>query len=466
MTQRFTPDPPEATLGWFTALSGFRNRRFLGFLLLGIAAGAPLASTWEWMAGQPAAGSFGDSVYYLTGFLTMVVVARLVLGPWLDMGPPLGFSRLGRRRGWTLLLILLAIPLQILIGLSTPGVAPLAGLFLAIIGGALLATIDAWRAESAEPRAQGILAAGQYIGAIAPALAVNFGTVLLGAGAATVSAVCGTVALIVGGAALPVIGRRTLSDTKPDPVAFPPVQAFLARQPNLSGLGRAVTARLHGACLCPISVWFARLGPVAPAILVFLVLDGLAQNGGSEILTPLLADGTFSMDRMAIVASIRALEPLVQFIGAIVAAVVVARLSARRALPWAVAATLLIHILTLAAIPALPTLGVYVGMRIVEAFLQGFGFVIWVAWLATVVVRPFTGWHLTILALLVGGLDQIVNPAPLAVSTLGPSGAAILFAILAVLALALALWLARRGPAAALEAWPEATEPEAGATDR
>lgn len=457
MAQR-AADPPENTLGWLTALSGFRNRHFLAFLLLGIAAGTPLASSWEWMAGQPATSSFTSWAEASTGLLTMVVLARLVLGPWLDLAPPLGFGRLGRRRGWTLLLILLAIPFQIAIGLSTPGVAPAAGLVLAVIGGALLATVDAWRAEAAGPRAQGILAAGQYIGAFAPTIVVSAGIVLIGADAATVSAIGGTLALIVGALALPVVGMRTRADRAPDPVAYPPVRRFLGAQPNLSRLGARITAVLYGACVCPITAWFARLGPVAPVALIFLVVDGAAQSGGLDSLTPLLAGGGFSMERLAVLSSGRAFTPLVQIVGALLGALVVARLGGRRALPWAVLTSLVGHLGVLAAIPAMPTLAVYVLAQLVLALLQTFGFIVWLAWLVTVTVRPFTGWQLTVLGLVVASLSQIVNLTRITGNALGATGAEILFALLSAVALGLALWLARHGPAAPHEAWPEPNE--------
>lgn len=452
---KHAPDPPESTLGWLTAFSGFRSRRFLAFLLLGIAAGAPLASSWEWMAGQPAAGGLTAGIGDLTGILTMVVLARLLLGPWLDLAPPLGFARLGRRRGWTLLLILLAIPCQIAIGVSTPGVAPVAGLFLAFVGGALLATIDAWRAEAAEPRAQGILAAGQYIGAFAPVIAVNFGTVLLGVGAGAVSAVGGTLALIVGAAALAFVGQRTRPDRAPALRDMPPVRSFALRARNFSPLGRRVVCALYGACVCPITVWFARLGPVAPMALIFLAIDAAAENGGLSLLAPLAADGSFSMERLAVLSSVRALEPLVQILGALAGAVVVARLGARRALPWAVLSTIVWHIVVLAAIPAMPSLTVYVAVQLILAAFKAFGFIVWLAWLVTITVRPFSGWQLTILGLIVAGWDMLFDLAGAARGVLGTTGAEILFTLLAVVALALALWLARHGPGAARAAWPE-----------
>lgn len=448
-------EPPENTIGWLSALSGFRSRRFLAFLLLGIAAGAPVATAWDWMAGQPAAGAFTAGVAAATGLLTMVIVARLILGPWLDMAPPFGFRRLGRRRGWTLLLILFAIPFQIGIGMSTPGIAPISGLFLAFIGGALLATIDAWRSEAAEPRAQGILAAGQWIGAFAPSIAVNAGTILIGVDAATVSAVGGVIALIVGVMALPVVGQRTQSDACPDPTQFPPVRRFLASDPNLSKIGSQITARLYGAIVCPISSWFARLGPVAPVVLIFLVVDGVAQTGGVRNLTPLLTGESFSMERLAVLTSARAFSPLALIVGAIVGAVFVARLSARRALPWAPLSGLFAHVVTLAAMQAMPDLRIYVVAEFLLSFLEGFGFIVWLAWLVTVTVRPFTGWQLTILGLVVASVDQLVPLAAWSAGALGGGGAEILFAILSAVGLAIAFWLVRNGPSAPREAFPE-----------
>nr|WP_294548442.1 MFS transporter [uncultured Rhodopila sp.] len=179
------------------------------------------------------------SVVGLTAWIGLAYSLKFLWAPLLDQPPPLaGLRRLGRRRGWLLLIQPLLGLAAVLLALSDPAVAPVAAFAAAACVAVLSATqdiaIDAWRIEIFPERRQGV-ALACYVWGYRVAMLVSTTGVIAAAGyVGWHQALLGVAVLIAAGTGVTLAAAR-----EDGPVAVParglrhaviePVRSFLAR---------------------------------------------------------------------------------------------------------------------------------------------------------------------------------------------------------------------------------------------
>jgi PAT family beta-lactamase induction signal transducer AmpG len=205
----------------------------------------------------------------LTGSLGLSYSLKFLWAPALDRDPPAPFARLGRRRGWLMLVQPLLIALCVSLAMGNP-VSGVRGL-LAVAGGIafLSATqdtaIDAWRIESFSVAQQGVALAAYIWGY---RIAVLAG----GAGVLGLASALGWHRALLVAAALGLVGvAATLLASEP------PVRAA---RPQAGG----VLPFLRAAYLAPLRDFLRRRGAVA--ILGYVVLFKLGEAMANVMLTP------------------------------------------------------------------------------------------------------------------------------------------------------------------------------------
>ncbi len=228
---------------------------------LGFACGLPLPlaggfTLRQWMTeGGVSLASIGFAAN-----IGLPYVLKFLWAPALDRAPPPGFRRLGRRRGWLVLLQLLLAAAGVLLALSDPASAPLltvaAATLLAFLSASQDAVVDAWRVETFEPRAQGAALAA-YVWGYRIALLTS------GAWAIRLASVLDWHAALLAAAAL--MGASVL-------VTLAAREPAAARLPTPSG---GPAARLRAAVLDPLRDFLTR--PQAGTVLAFVALFKLGE---------------------------------------------------------------------------------------------------------------------------------------------------------------------------------------------
>jgi PAT family beta-lactamase induction signal transducer AmpG len=248
---------------WFESLRVYREPRLIAVLFMGFSSGLPLPLTLGtltfWLAeigvSRTEIGLFAlIGISYSLKFLWSPIIDRMRLGAIT--------ARLGRRRGWALV-IQLALALAILaLGMTDPRADPALVAFVAVIVAFLSASqdivIDAFRIEILTPDEQGAGAAATQWGYRFGMLASSFGALYLAefGGWQTAYAV---MAALVGVGILTVLLTR-----EPDGAA-----AALVPLPGGTAAERTALW-LKGAVIGPFADFMTRPGWVA--ILIFVVL--------------------------------------------------------------------------------------------------------------------------------------------------------------------------------------------------
>jgi PAT family beta-lactamase induction signal transducer AmpG len=179
------------------------------------------------------------AVVGLTAWIGLAYSLKFLWAPLLDQTPPIGaLHRLGRRRGWLLLIQPMLGLAGVLLALSNPAAAPLGAFAAAACVAVLSATqdiaIDAWRIEIFPERRQG-LALAVYVwgyrvamlvsttGVIAGAAVIGWHRALLGVAGLLACGVLVTLAARREDASAPASGRGLRH------AVIDPVRTFLAR---------------------------------------------------------------------------------------------------------------------------------------------------------------------------------------------------------------------------------------------
>jgi PAT family beta-lactamase induction signal transducer AmpG len=215
------------------------DRRLAAMAAYGFVSGLPLplsGFTFRlWLSDSGAA----LSIVGLTAWIGLAYSLKFLWAPLLDQPPPMaGLRRLGRRRGWLLLIQPLLGLAAVLLALSDPAAAPVAAFAAAASVAVLSATqdiaIDAWRIEVFPERRQGVALACYVWGYRVAMLVSTTGVIAAAASVGWHQALLGVAVLIAMGCAV------TLSAAQEDaPAARParglrhavidPVRSFLAR---------------------------------------------------------------------------------------------------------------------------------------------------------------------------------------------------------------------------------------------
>jgi PAT family beta-lactamase induction signal transducer AmpG len=331
----------------------------------------------------------GLGVIGLTANIGLAYSLKFLWAPVFDEIAPPVFSRLGRRRGWLLLV-------QICLMAAIAGLAlsnPVAGIGTTLAFGALLAfvsasqdiLIDAWRIETFEPRLQGAALAG-YIWGYRGALLIS------GSGVIALSVTTGWHVAILLMAALALVG--------PIATLFAPEPA---RPPHATPAGFA--ARFAEAVRAPLQEFLSRRG--ALVIIAFIILFRLGEALAGVMLAPYYTDLGFN--RVAIAIANGPISLAATLAGAALGGLLVARIGVGRAL-------LVTALFQTASLLMYPALGLFPGQphmlvatAVLESFAEGFADAAFLTYLSGLCNREFTATQYALLSSL----------APLALRTIG-----------------------------------------------
>jgi MFS transporter, PAT family, beta-lactamase induction signal transducer AmpG len=249
----------------------------------------------------------------LTANIGLAYTLKFLWAPLLDQAPPL--ARLGRRRGWLLLIQPALVSACVLLALSDPARAPVGAVAAAALVAFLSATqdiaIDAWRIETFPARLQGAALAA-YVWGYRAALLVA------GAGAIKSADLVGWHGALLGVAALVAVG---------------PLVTLLASEPGGAPVQRVQAgfrARLREAVVEPLREFLSR--PGAATILAFVALFKLGEAMAGVMTAPFYK--ALGFDRAAIAVATGWFSLPATIVGTAVGAWLIARLGVGRALLW------------------------------------------------------------------------------------------------------------------------------------
>ncbi|MCR0983912.1 AmpG family muropeptide MFS transporter [Roseomonas populi] len=355
-----------------------RERRFLVLLALGFSAGVPLPL----VAGQVLRQWFTESGLSLTdiGLTALIGLAyslKFLWAPVLDaVAPPLA-ARLGRRRGWLLLIQPLLILSILATGFSDPAAAPLTTAALAAAVAFLSASqdivVDAHRIEILEEKEQGYGLACYVWGYRLALLASGGGTLWLVGALGWGGAYAYAAALMLVGVAATLASREGPARPAP-PLSW--------------------AVRLSASVVQPFADFMRR--PYWLAILLFIALFKLGEALAGIMTTPFYRSLGFSREDVAAVGTVFGLFATLG--GALAGGWVVARLGTARALILTGLGQMLSNLMYVALAHAghdLPMLWLQVG---IENFTDGLADAAFVTYLSGLTSRAFTATQYALLS--------------------------------------------------------------------
>jgi PAT family beta-lactamase induction signal transducer AmpG len=379
--------PGHDDLGAGGGLVGLRRISAKGLTLmtaLGFASGLPLALSGFTLRMWLASDHLGLGVIGLTANIGLAYLLKFLWAPVFDdVRPPL-LGRLGRRRGW--LLIVQALLVAAIAGLASSdpaagiGVTLGLGAFLAFVSASQDILIDAWRIETFAPRQQGAALAG-YVWGYRAALLIS------GSGVIALSVTTGWHVAILLMAGLALVG---------------PVAVVLADEPVVAvkpkpGFFEAVRE--------PVREFLARRGAVV--IIAFIVLFRLGEALAGVMLAPYYT--YLGFNRVAIAVANGPVSLAATLLGAALGGLLVQRIGVGRAL-------LVTAFFQTAALLMYPALGLFPGHRgmlivtsVVESYAEGFADAAFLTYLSGLCNKQFTATQYALLSSL----------APLALRTIG-----------------------------------------------
>ena len=365
-------------------------RPFIIILALGFASGLPLALSGFTLRMWLTTDHLGLGVIGLTANIGLAYTLKFLWAPMFDeLAPPGPLARLGRRRGWLLLVQMLLLAAIAALAASNPARAVAAtlaiGAVLAFISASQDILIDAWRIETFPPRAQGA-ALASYIWGYRAALLIS------GAGVIALSVKTGWHAAIFMCAGLALLG---------------PLATLLAAEPKVPAhrTPQGFAARFADAVKAPLAEFLSRRG--AAVIIAFIILFRLGEALAGVMLPPYYT--SLGFNRAAIALANGPIALAATLAGAALGGWLVARLGVGRAL-------LITALFQTAALLMYPALGLFPGHRemlvatsVLESFAEGFADAAFLTYLSGLCNPAFTATQYALLSSL----------APLALRTIG-----------------------------------------------
>jgi PAT family beta-lactamase induction signal transducer AmpG len=159
----------KAPAGWLRSLAVYREPRLIAILFMGFSSGLPLALSFGTLSFRLAEQGVSRTSIGLFSLVGVSYSVKFLWSPLIDRLPvPILTARLGRRRGWALL-IQPALAFAILaLGFTDPSSDPAATALAAVVVAFLSASqdivIDAYRIELLRPEEQGAGAAATQWG--------------------------------------------------------------------------------------------------------------------------------------------------------------------------------------------------------------------------------------------------------------------------------------------------------------
>ena len=306
--------------GWFSSLAVYREPRLLAILFMGFSSGLPLALTFGTLSFRLAEEGVSRTSIGLYSLVGISYSVKFLWSPLIDRLPlPFLTARLGRRRGWALL-IQPALALAILaLGFTNPVFDPAATALAAVLVAFLSASqdivIDAYRIELLRPQEQGA-------GAAATQWGYRFGMLASSAGALYAAQFGGWRFAYAAMAGLMFVGMATVWLT-PEPGGIRPPEPLLGESP----LARAAHW-LNRAVVAPFTDILGRPGAVA--ILAFVILYKYGDALAGTMSNPLYVALGFSKVEVANIGKLYGF--LASLLGLGLGGVLVLRLGVLRAL--------------------------------------------------------------------------------------------------------------------------------------
>ncbi len=257
-------------------------RRLLALMFaFGFVSGLPLALSGFTFRQWLTEGGASLQTIGLMANLGLPYTFKFLWAPVLDqLSPPL-FARLGRRRGWILLVQPMLAGCVLWLALGDPTLAPLAAIGASALIAFFSATqdiaIDAWRIETFSPDQQG-MANAVYVWGYRVAMLVS------GAGVIAAAGVVGWRGALLGIAALAAAGILVTLAVPEPRVDLPPREAG-----PLSRVGRAIVD----------SLWEFLRRPGAVPILLYVALFNLGEAMAGVMLAPFYRDLGFNRAAVA-----------------------------------------------------------------------------------------------------------------------------------------------------------------------
>jgi PAT family beta-lactamase induction signal transducer AmpG len=447
---------------WRESAAVYLDRRVIAVLFLGFSSGLPLALTGAtlnvWLTESGVARSMIGlfaliSIPYAFKFAWAPLIDRLRL-PWLT-------ARLGRRRGW-------AVLVQALLALALLGIGstdPVDGLWwtaafalaVAFLSASQDIVIDAFRVEMLEERQYGA-------GAAAVVLGYRFGMMASGAGALYLASVLPWFEVYAAMAALVGVGLVTIllnreprtAETAESRAIEQRVAAFLARRPGISVRRAAALGWLHSAVVAPFQEFASRRGWALA--LLFIALYKLGDAYAGVMAATFYIQLGFSKIDIANVTKVVGLWATIG--GGILGGVLVSRIGILRSLLLCGLLQMASNLTFVILAEVGPDLGWLTAAVLVENVSGGMGTAAFVAYLSSLCNAAYTATQYALLSSFASlGLHTVAATSGYAADRLGWSGFFVLSAALAIPALAALLalmWTGRKADPAPVPAAAEA----------
>ncbi|MFD2232503.1 AmpG family muropeptide MFS transporter [Phaeospirillum tilakii] len=319
---------------WSSAFAAYLDRRVLQMLVLGFASGLPLLLTFSTLSAWLKTEGIGRATIGAFALVGTPYALKFLWAPLIDrLSLPLLTRRLGRRRGWGLLIQTLLIAAVLALGSSDPvgdiGLTALLAVTVAVLSASQDVVIDAFRVETLDPDTQGPGAGAVQVGYRVAMLVSGAGALLIASTWGWFAAYATMAGLLTLGMAVFLFGREPIPRISPETLARERAIAdLLARRPGLQGpLGRLL-AWLHAAVVGPFADFMTRPGWIA--ILLFVVGYKLGEAMAGTMATPLYIETGFSLEEIAWVSKIFGFSATI--VGTVIGGALVVRLGVMRAL--------------------------------------------------------------------------------------------------------------------------------------
>ncbi|HXP30257.1 MAG TPA: MFS transporter [Stellaceae bacterium] len=367
---------------WLGAFRVYGRPRLVAVLLMGFSSGLPLPLTLGtlsyWLA------ELGVSLTTI-GLFTLVGLPysfKFLWSPIMDRLPLPGVTtRLGRRRGWLLLVQALLGVAILALGLSDPRAAPamtaLAAFAVAFLSASQDIVIDAYRIELLLPQEQGA-------GAAATQWGYRFGLIAASAGALVAAEAHGWHFAYALMALLMSVGMATVWLTPEPRVASPALPR--------GGLG--VLAWFEGAVVAPFADLLRRESWLL--MLLFIVLYKFGDALAGVMSNPLYVALGFSKDEVAAISKVFGV--IATLVGIAAGGIVVERLGLYRALLICGVLQMLANLAYAAQVEAGHDVGMLALTIGTENFTGGMGSAAFVAYLSRLCNVAFTATQYALLS--------------------------------------------------------------------
>jgi PAT family beta-lactamase induction signal transducer AmpG len=385
---------------WLASLAVYRDRRILAILFMGFGSGLPLALTGSTLSIWLKEVGVSLTAIGLFGLVGIAYTFKFLWAPLFDRPLPYVTRRLGRRRGWGLVLPIALAGAIFALGTVDPAAAPARAAALAALVAFLSASqdivIDAMRVELLADHEQGAGAAATQVGYRIAMIASTAGALFLAAAAGwfwTYAAMAAGIA--IGTAALlsmrePVSVQQRLAPGENwfAVMVIQPFADFLRRQSAAAG---SSDGRDGGAAF----LWSARRAFV---VLIFVMLYKLGDAMAGHMSGPFYITLGFSKEEIASITKVFGV--VASMLGIAAGGSVVYRLGLMRALLACGVTQALANLLYIAQAHAghdLWMLTVTIGA---ENFAAGMGSAAFVAYLSSLCNRAFTATQYALLSAL------------------------------------------------------------------